>query len=107
MDEEPTESDRILAALCHAATVIGFAVIAPLIVYLLQQKGSAFVRFHAIQSMVFQLVAFVVVLVLALLTCGLGAILLIPWFLMELWMAYRAFSGEWAAYPLMGNIGRS
>jgi uncharacterized membrane protein len=106
MDEEPAESDRILAAFCHAGTIIGFAVIAPLIIYFLQQKGSAFVRFHALQSIIFQLIAFVLVFVLAFMTCGLGVLLILPWFLFELWMAYRAFQGEWAAYPLMENIGR-
>jgi len=106
MDDGPSESDRILAALCHGSTIIGFAVIAPLVVYFLQQKGSPFVRFHAIQAMIFQLVAFVLVFVLAFMTCGVGAILILPWFLFELWMAYRAFQGEWAAYPLMENIGR-
>ena len=106
MEEEPTESDRILAALCHAATVIGFAVIAPLLIYLLQLNGSAFVRFHAIQSLIFQVVAFTLIFAIAFVTCGFGTILLLPWFLFELWMAFRAFQGEWAAYPLMGSIGK-
>lgn len=108
MDElaPPNDEEKALAALCHASAVLGFGGWLPLFIYLVKREQSPFVAFHAGQSMVFHLGISVVVIVVALLTCGLGAILLLPWMLFEAWLAWEAFQGNWIGYPGMENMFR-
>lgn len=104
----PMKNDsRLLAAITY---VLGLVV--GLLIYLLE-KEDKWVRFHAIQSIIFHLawsvvffVVFIVVWVGAIATMGAGAlcmILLFPLvfavFLANLWFAYRAFKGEYFEIP--------
>ena len=49
-----TESERMLAVLSHALTLIAW-IFAPLVIYLLKRDESLFVREHAKESLNFQL----------------------------------------------------
>jgi uncharacterized Tic20 family protein len=104
--DHPTEEERMFAAVAHASSVLGFAIIGPLVVYLLKKDQSAYVGFHAKQALVGQMVAFGVVMVVSFLTCGFGAVLIVPWFLYELWLAYEAYQGKWTSYPLLDSVGK-
>jgi uncharacterized membrane protein len=79
------------------------------IIFLVMEKNSAFVRFHAIQS----LVAFLG------LTVALGILVMVPrwgilmasflWFAgVALWAAlmWKAYKGEWFKLPLIGHFAR-
>lgn len=80
----------------------------PFVLWLMfkDKPDRAFVAFHALQATVFQVVAFSFVMVTAFCTFGLSTVLLVPWFLLDLWMAWRAYQGEWAGYPGIADLGR-
>lgn len=81
-------------------------VIGPLVIWLIYKDKSRFVAYHAIQAMIFQAVAAAVVLVVALLTCGIGAVLAPVVFIPEIIYGIKAYNGEWAGYPLIDEVGR-
>lgn len=104
--EELDDNDKMLAALAHVISVLGFGGWGPLVMFFVF-ANKPFVRYHAGQAMVFQLVVMVVVIGISLCTFGLGAVLLLPWMLLELWLGYEAFQGKWTGYPGMGDMFRS
>ena len=56
----PTSDERILAILSHILTVVpGVGILAPLIIYVLKNRDSAFVAAHARESLNFQITIFI------------------------------------------------
>jgi len=52
----PTSDERTLAVLSHLLTVVpGVGIIGPLIIYILKNKESEFVAYHARESLNFQI----------------------------------------------------
>ena len=88
------------AMLAHALTFVEGGLIGPLVVYLVKKDASPFVAFHALQSFYFGLLFFVIGLV----TCGVGAVvLLIPYFVYEFIALRAANEGRWYLLPLVGE----
>ena len=53
---EPTQNDRIMAALAHATAVLPFTgLIAPIVIWVTQRDKSEYVAFQALQAIVYQL----------------------------------------------------
>jgi hypothetical protein len=95
------------AALAHYLGVIG--IIGPLIIYLTNNKPDTdpFIKDAATEATNFHLtvlIGWVVVMVLSVVTCGLGAILAIPLWLGEIIFSIMggmaASKGEWYRYPV-------
>lgn len=97
------------------AAVLGLAFLGPLIIMLTQGNESPWVRRQAVESLNFQLscliyslVGTVVAFVLAIVTLGIGLILIIPaflaagvaWLVLTILGAVRASSGLDYRYPL-------
>jgi uncharacterized protein len=128
----PTQDERTMAMLAHALQLVaGF--LAPLIIFVLR-PNSRFVRFHALEALLYQglyalvvvgLVAvwIVTVIVMAATSAHRGQppiwlILLFPllwgtvffgWivtFVLAIVYAIKASRGEWAAYPVVGGWAR-
>ena len=100
---EPSQDDRVLAAVAHGATFVEGGLIGPLIIYVLKKDESDFIAFHALQSLYFGL-AF---LAATLLTCGFGAIILVwPYLIFEVIATIRAYEGQWYELPLVGKYAR-
>ncbi len=52
----PNQDDRVTAALAHLAAILPFwGIVASLIIWLTQKEKSQFVAFHALQSLVYQI----------------------------------------------------
>lgn len=107
-----------MAAGCHLGPWIGMPVLLAAVFYLTQKDKSPFVRFHAVQSMAFQLVASVAIAILSVgitlfvtITCGLGfpalfvliaaALGLAVW---DAWHGYLAYEGKWTEFPMLENL---
>lgn len=57
---QPTSDERILAILSHILTVVpGVGILAPLIIYVLKNRDSAFVAAHSRESLNFQITIFI------------------------------------------------
>jgi len=114
-----TSDERLWAMLAHLSALLGYVVglgqyIAPLVIYLVYRERSRFVAFHALQALYFQLallVLWAIVIILTLITCGLGAIFAVVPIVLNLvfvlMAAIRANNGEWYELPLVGAIARS
>ena len=100
---EPTQDDRVVAAVAHGVTFAEGGVFGPLVIYLLKKDESDFVAFHALQSLYFG-VAF---LAITLVTCGIGgAVLAIPYLVFEAIATLRAYEGKWYELPVVGRHAR-
>ena len=100
----PTSEERSLALVAHALTFVEGGIIGPLIIYLVKKDESPFVAFHALQSLYFGLLAALIVVPAAILTCGLGLVLLLPYLLYEIIACVEAWKGEWYELPLAGPL---
>ncbi|MCC7534755.1 MAG: DUF4870 domain-containing protein [Deltaproteobacteria bacterium] len=89
--------------MAHGLTFIEGGFIGPLVLYLLKKKESDFVAFHALQSLAFTGLYFL----LTFLTCGLlGLALVIPYVVFEIIACIRAYEGEWYELPIVGAWAR-
>lgn len=117
--------DRTHAAATHLlGAIVGIftagliaPVLATTLVLVFNSTRHPFVLFHVNQAAWFQLLVSIGAAILGVLfvfvyfvTCGIGLILLplalIPWGLSVLvpaWIAWRAYRGEWAPYPILGD----
>lgn len=102
----PTANDRTLGALCHLSALFA-SFVGPLILLLTAGRDSAFVRNQAAESLNFQLtfmLANVMLVPVAVLTLGLGALLYIPlgigWFVLVLIGSATPILGRAYRYPL-------
>lgn len=123
----PVPNENLEAAAAYAAALIGFPVVAPVVLYALRRDRSRFIAFHAAQAGLIQVVAtgiswIVVVLfhlataivmavsrsrfaVLELVTplVSLGGMLLVP-AILNGYGAYRAYQGAWWRCPALASI---
>jgi uncharacterized Tic20 family protein len=117
------KDDNLMAAIAHVGI---FAVVLPLVIWLMQKEKSKYVAFQAMQAAVYQLVAIVglvilwiigmvVVMVLGAVTGGLGGLLMFPMmlvffvlglgaFLYGLYGAYMCYQGKDFKYAVVGNM---
>lgn len=109
--ETPTSDDKTFATLAHLSIYVSH-VLGPLVVWFIFKDKSAFVKFHAMQALLFQLVILVLTTMigaLAAITCGIGALLyllLLPLLVVPLWGAWRAHEGDWGGFPGLSAFGR-
>jgi uncharacterized Tic20 family protein len=128
----PTQDERNMAMLAHVLQLFG-GFIAPLIIFLVK-RDSRFVRFHALQPLIWHATFFVIMMV-AMFSLFLTMFLSIPmeahakstqppvaffamfgsvWlFAMGSWIinlflaiffGIKAYEGQWARYPVIGNL---
>jgi uncharacterized membrane protein len=130
---EPTEDDRTMATLAHALAILGF--IPPLVIFLVKRQ-SRFVSFHALQSLLWHIAYFAIIMVAAvgwvvmifftiaqsatskgsLPPTGLFVLIPLFWLLVggagvlnlvfSIVYCIKASQGEWADFPIFGGIAR-
>jgi uncharacterized membrane protein len=100
---EPSKDERVIAALAHGLTFLEGGIIGPLVIYLVKKDESDFVAFHALQSLYFGALFFLV----SFLTCGLAALVLVwPYLLYEGLATFRAYEGDDYELPIAGAWAR-
>ncbi len=90
-----TSDDKLWAALGYPIPLI--AIIALL---LEDKKERPFIHFHAIQSLAFNIVLWVVIVLLSIPTIGCVSIL----WLITLWPAYDSYKGNYTEIPVITNF---
>lgn len=96
---ETSSEERMFALIAHLA-IFFLPVLVPLLVYLLKKDESKYLAYHAMQAIVWQLIAWIIGGTLCL---GIGTLL--GWIAGVLW-AIKAHNGEWTGYPLIEGLGR-
>ncbi|MDP2310978.1 MAG: DUF4870 domain-containing protein [Pseudomonadota bacterium] len=109
--ETPTSDDKMWALIAHLSVFMS-AFLGPLVVLLVFQDKSKFIRYHAIQALMVQVsvvIAGIIISVISFVTCGLGSLLYLPLLCVlfaPLWGAYLGWSGAWAGFPGLASVGR-
>lgn len=96
---ETSSEERIFALVAHLLTFF-LPVLGPGVIYLIKKDNSRYVSYHALQALVFQLVAWLLNGTL------IGCIIGVPMILYSIYQGVRAFNGEWVGYPLIENVGK-
>jgi uncharacterized Tic20 family protein len=112
----PSKEERTLALIAHLLGLIGvlsafFGFVGPLAIYLVKKDESPFVAQNALQALAFNIamaIVAVVLLVIAVVTCGLGGLLFIPYMMVYLLFvivgAVRANDGVVYCYPVSSSF---
>jgi uncharacterized membrane protein len=104
MSEQPvnpdiTNDDKLWAALGYPIPLI------PIIVLLMEdKKARPFIKYHAVQSLVFNVVIWILIFIFSLITFGFGAICAPLLWLVTLWPAYDSYQGNYTELPVISNF---
>ena len=107
MENQPrmdvTSDDKLWAALSYV-----FAPIVGIIVLLMEEKKNRpFVKFHAVQSIVASVAVWIVVVIIATVTLGIGGICAPLVWVVFLYWGYKAYQGEMVEIPVVSNFVRN
>jgi uncharacterized protein len=98
-DPSVTSDDRLWSALGYPIAII------PIIVLLMEdKKNRPFMKFHAIQSLLFNVALWVIFTIISMVTFGFGAICAPLFWLVTLWPAYQAYQGVYMELPVITNF---
>ena len=91
-----TSDDKLWSALGYPIPLIS------IIVLLMQEKKSRpFIKFHAVQSLIFNVVLWVVIFLVSAVTLGFGAISAPLLWLATLWPAINSYKGNLTEIPVI------
>ena len=113
--EAASGDDKTWGAIAHLSVYLSW-FLGPIVVMLMYQEKSPYIKYHAIQALIGQIAltvvgtfAGIVIGVIGAFTCGVGYVLYLPFSLLvfvPLYGAYKAYSGEWSGFPLVSQFGR-
>jgi len=99
INPEITSDDKLWAALGYPISPL--AVIALLME---DKKARPFIKYHAVQSIAFNIVLYVLIAIISVVTFGFGAICAPLFWLVVLWPAYAAYQGKYLDIPVITNF---
>jgi uncharacterized membrane protein len=95
-----SNDSKVWAALCYVFPILMF-----IIVYVMEdKKKDKFVFFHAWQSLLAGLGGWVISMVLAVVTLGIGSLCFPLYWVVLLYFAYKAYQGEKFLLPVVGEF---
>ena len=96
-----TSDDKLWAALGYPIFIIALIML-----FVEGKKDRPFIKFHAVQSLALNLVAWVVTIILSVVTLGIGAICAPIVFLLLIWPAVLAYQGKYFEVPVVTKFLR-
>lgn len=111
VDGAVTEAERLYALFTHLSLLIvhliGIPILPALIMWLIKKDKSPFIDDHGREALNFQIsltIYFVALIPLAVISCGIGAILAIPMYILAIYGmvvgAIAAHKGQYFRYPM-------
>jgi uncharacterized membrane protein len=94
-----TSDDKLWSALGYPIPIIAIIVL-----FMEEKKARPFIKFHAVQSLAFNVVVWVAIFVISLITLGFGAICAPILWLVTLWPAYESYNGKYLEIPVVTNF---
>jgi uncharacterized membrane protein len=73
-------------------------IVAVVILVMEDMRNRPFQKYHAVNSLAFSLIVFVLGSIISAITCGIGGILFVVWFVAIYW-GIKAYQGEWVEVP--------
>jgi uncharacterized membrane protein len=98
VNTEINDQDRLMAALAWILFPVGIAIL-----FVENMKNRPFQKYHAINSLAFWAVFFVVMSIISVVTFGCGSILFVLGFISLYW-AYQAYQGVWVEVPMLTDF---
>ena len=96
---EITSDDKLWSALGYPIPLISIIVL-----LMEEKKNRPFIKFHAVQSLVFNVVVWVVIFILSAVTLGFGALCAPVLWLVTLWPAFESYNGKYLEIPVITNF---
>lgn len=94
-----TSDDKLWAALGYPIPLI------PIIALLMEEKKDRpFIRYHAVQSLVFNILLWVIIFIFSFVTFGIGSICIPIFWLVTFWPAYDSYQGRYTELPVISNF---
>jgi uncharacterized membrane protein len=100
-DTSITSDDKLWAALGYPIFIIALIML-----FVEGKKDRPFIKFHAVQSLALNLVAWVVTIIISVITLGIGAICAPIVFLLLIWPAVLAYQGKYFEVPVVTKFLR-
>jgi uncharacterized membrane protein len=94
-----TSDDKLWAALGYPIPIIAIIVL-----LMEEKKNRPFIKFHAVQSLAFNVVLWVLIILVGAITLGFGAICAPFLWLVSFWPAYEAYQGKYLELPVITNF---
>jgi len=94
-----TSDDKLWSALGYPIPLISIIVL-----FMEEKKNRPFIKFHAVQSLVFNIALYILIFVLSAVTLGFGAICAPLLWLATLWPAFEAYNGKYLEIPVITNF---
>ena len=96
---EISSDDKLWAALGYPIPLI--SIIALLME---DKKDRPFIKFHAVQSIAFNVAIWAIILVLSVVTLGIGAVCAPVLWLVTLWPAFDSYGGKYTEIPVVTDF---
>jgi len=96
---EITSDDKLWSALGYPIPLIAIIVL-----LMEEKKWGPFIKFHAVQSLVFNVALWVLIFLLSAITLGFGAICAPLLWLATLWPAFESYNGKYLEIPVITNF---
>jgi uncharacterized membrane protein len=94
-----TSDDKLWSALGYPIPLISIIVL-----FMEEKKNRPFIKFHAVQSLVFNIALYILIFILSAVTLGFGAICAPLLWLATLWPAFEAYNGKYLEIPVITNF---
>jgi uncharacterized membrane protein len=101
MSTDVTSDDKLWAALGYPIFIIAIIML-----FMEDKKNRPFIKFHAVQSLALNLVAWVITIIVSAVTFGIGAICAPVVFLLLIWPAVLAYQGKYFEVPVVTKFLR-
>jgi uncharacterized membrane protein len=101
MNPDVTSDDKLWAALGYPIFIIAIIML-----FMEDKKNRPFIKFHAVQSLALNLVAWVITIIVSAVTFGIGAICAPVVFLLLIWPAVLAYQGKYFEVPVVTKFLR-
>ncbi len=102
MNPEITSDDKLWAALGYPISPL--AIIA---LFMEDKKTRPFIKFHAVQSIAFNIALYILIGIIIVVTFGFASFCAPLFWLVVLWPAYVAFQGKYLEIPVLTNFLRN
>ena len=98
-DPEPTSDDKLWSALGYPIPIIALIAI-----LMEDKKARPFIKYHAVQALVFNIVIWILIFVISVITLGIGSICAPVLWLVTLWPAYDSYRSNYTEIPVISNF---
>ncbi|MCG3211581.1 MAG: hypothetical protein FOGNACKC_05227 [Anaerolineae bacterium] len=98
MNTEVNDQDKLMSAVTWIIPIVGIVIL-----LVEDMRNRPFQKWHAVSSIAFSVVFFVILTILSIVTFGFGGCLGILWFIV-IWWAIKAYQGEWVTLPVLTDF---